>query len=256
MPLAGLFAGLLLLERVRPLRASVSSKGVRVARNVALGALSFGILAALQPPVLDWATGSEAARSMALLELPAWVTVTLSVLFLDYTLWVWHWLNHKVQFLWRFHLVHHVDRDLDASTALRFHFGELTLSIGVRALQLVVIGGDLVVLGAWQGALFASVLFHHSNVRLPGRLDRALTLLFVSPRMHGIHHSTVHAETDSNWSSLFTFWDRLHGTLRLDVPQERIRIGVPAWADSDVPIARMATIPFGPQRDDWLEGRD
>jgi sterol desaturase/sphingolipid hydroxylase (fatty acid hydroxylase superfamily) len=256
--LAAMAALLFVAEHVRPLRRTVSDKTVRIARNVVVGASSFGLLAVLQPPVLDWVAHGGFAGSLAVLDGRAWppvVKVIVAVLFLDYTLWIWHWLNHKVPFLWRFHLVHHVDRDLDASTGVRFHFGEMTLSIGFRAAQLAVIGGDFAVLGAWQAVLFASVLFHHSNVRLPERVDRALTWLVVTPRMHGIHHSHVHAETDSNWSSLFTIWDRLHGTLRLDVPQERIRIGVPAHAEeSSVTLPRLLVMPFTKQRDDWLEG--
>jgi sterol desaturase/sphingolipid hydroxylase (fatty acid hydroxylase superfamily) len=258
---AAWFVILLGLESARPLRASVSKKSVRIGRNVVLAATAFGIVAVLQPPVLDAVARTIGAHTSDVFQRsPAWLwsgaRIVVSFLLLDYTLWIWHLVNHTVPFLWRFHRVHHVDRDLDVSTALRFHFGELTLSIAFRALQLALIGGDLALLGAWQGAVLASVLFHHSNVRFPERLDRLMTLLIVTPRMHGIHHSDVHAETDSNWSSLLSVWDRLHGTLRLDVPQERIRIGVPAYeTEPDVRLARVLALPFEPERDDWLEKR-
>lgn len=256
--LAGWFVALMLLEQARPLRATVASKPVRVARNVALGALSFGILAAVQPHALDWTTRFVGAHELAWMRQrtgwPPGSRIVLSFLFLDLTLWIWHWANHKVPFLWRFHLVHHVDRDLDASTALRFHFGEFTLSIGFRAVQFALIGGDLALLAAWQSAVFACVLFHHSNLRLPEKVDRWLSFLIVTPRMHGIHHSKVHAETDSNWSSLLSMWDRLFGTFRDDVPQDRIEIGVPAHAsERDVELAHILVLPFERQRDDWLE---
>jgi sterol desaturase/sphingolipid hydroxylase (fatty acid hydroxylase superfamily) len=250
MPAAfvGLFGVLLVLESACPLRRKVAPTPPRLARNLALGALAFGMVAILQRPVLDWVTWFVGQHALGFFgSRSGWLAgsrAVLSFLILDYT----------VPFLWRFHLVHHVDRDLDTSTALRFHFGEFTMSIGVRALQLVAIRGDLAVLAAWQAALFASILFHHSNVRLPARLDRALSWLIVTPRMHGIHHSRVHAETDSNWSSLLTIWDRLHGTLRLDVPQERIEIGVPAYTEErDVTLPRLVVLPFVRQRDDWLE---
>ena len=171
---------------------------------------------------------------------------------LDYTLWWWHWANHRVPFLWRFHLVHHVDRDLDASTALRFHFGELALSLPVRAAQMAIIGVDSQTLWLWQTILFASILFHHGNLRLPVRLERVLVRLIVTPRMHGIHHSNRRDETDSNWSSLLSAWDYLHRTMRLDVAQPEITIGVPAYSDpSDVTLGKMLLLPFRRQRRDW-----
>jgi hypothetical protein len=100
-------------------------------------------------------------------------------------------------------------------------------------------------LSRWQSALLLSILFHHSNVRLPLALERAFALLLVTPRQHGIHHSVVREERDSNWSSLLNVWDRLHGTLHLDVPQEAITIGLPALRDPrEVSLARLAVLPF------------
>jgi sterol desaturase/sphingolipid hydroxylase (fatty acid hydroxylase superfamily) len=97
-----------------------------------------------------------------------------------------------------------------------------------------------------------SILFHHSNVRLPLRAERALNLLVVTPRMHGIHHSTVKEETDSNWSSGLSIWDRLHGTLRLNVPQAEITIGVPAYREpEEAGLAEIIAMPFGEQRPTW-----
>jgi hypothetical protein len=112
--------------------------------------------------------------------------------------------------------VHHVDLDLDASTALRFHFGELALSVPWRAAQIIVIGVTTDALTLWQNALLISILFHHSNVKLPIDIERAIGYVFVTPRMHGIHHSMVPDETNSNWSSGFTLWDSIHGMLQLN----------------------------------------
>src|SRR3546814_2584537 len=105
-----------------------------------------------------------------------------------YTLYVWHLLLHRVPLLWRCHVAHHVDLDLDASTALRFHFAELALSVPWRAAQIVLIGVSPRALSVWQTALLLSVLFHHSNARLPPAMERRLNRLIVTPRMHGIHH--------------------------------------------------------------------
>jgi len=150
--------------------------------------------------------------------------------------------------------VHHVDRDLDASTALRFHFGEMALSVFFRMAQVRLLGVSPTAASVWQTLLLASIAFHHSNLRLPPHIERRLVRFIVTPRMHGIHHSDHRDETNTNWSSLFSWWDRLHGTLRLDIPQDAIEIGVPAYQDPrDVTVGRIIVLPFVEQRDDWMD---
>ena len=164
---------------------------------------------------------------------------------LDYTLYVWHVLLHRVPLLWRLHLAHHVDLDLDVSTALRFHFGEFIASIPWRLAQVAIIGVPPRTLALWRALTLAEVAFHHANLRLPLPSERLLALLIVTPRLHGIHHSVVRAERDSNFSSGLTLWDRLHGTLRTDVPQEKITIGVPPYAEpGDVTLGKTLALPF------------
>ena len=249
---------LLLLEWRRPLRASVESKTRRTARNLTLAGLSAAAVQLTQAPVLVWLAGLVQTHRLGLvnrLALPYPVKVALAVLLLDYTLWHWHWLTHKVPLVWRFHRVHHVDLDMDASTALRFHFGEMILSVPYRALQVAVIGADPFAVGLWQALLLVSILFHHSNVRLPIGLERALVWLVVTPRMHGIHHSQVRDETDSNWSSLISAWDFLHGTVLLDVPQREVEIGVPAYRDpAAVTLGKLLWLPSGGRSADWVGG--
>jgi sterol desaturase/sphingolipid hydroxylase (fatty acid hydroxylase superfamily) len=170
------FSTLLVLETWRPLRRTISSKTRRMARNLAMGGVSPAVVTLLQTPVLapfaGW-TGQRRLGLLNLLAMPAWLRVAVGILLLDYTLWLWHRWNHLVPFLWRFHLVHYVDRDMDASTAFRFHFGEQTLSIGFRLLQVVVLGADVMTLWIFNGLLVVSILFHHSNIRLPLRLERS-----------------------------------------------------------------------------------
>ena len=251
----GTFALLYWLERRRPLRGRVEDGLEHTARNLAMVAATVVTTSVVERVVLAPVQRRLARREWGIarmLPLRPGVRTIVAVLLLDYTLWWWHWLNHKVPQLWRFHLVHHVDRDLDASTGLRFHFGEMALSVLFRALQLTLTGANEREHAIWQRLLIASVLFHHSNLRLPLSVDRKLARLVVTPRMHGIHHSDWREETDSNWSSLFSIWDVLHGTMRSDPPQNRIRIGVPAWhSDEDVRLRRVLMIPFGEQRDDW-----
>lgn len=246
---------MVLAEELAPLRTSVELKWRRVARNVTIGGVSLAFTSLLQAPLLlpvaSW-IAREHAGLLQLVSWPRWIETLLAVLLLDYTLWWWHWATHRVPLLWRFHLVHHIDRDLDASTALRFHFGELVLSIAARAAQMIVIGVDPYALWLWQSILFASILFHHSNVRLPEAFERALVRFIVTPRMHGIHHSNRRSETDSNWSSILSCWDVLHRTLRLDVRQAEVVIGVPAYADaSEVTVGKMLLLPFRRQLRDF-----
>jgi len=116
----------------------------------------------------------------------------------------------------------------------------------------VVIGASPLSLSVWTTLLFVSILFHHSNVKLPIATERWLNRFVVTPRMHGIHHAAVPELTDSNWSSGLTVWDRLHGTLRVDVPQDAFEIGVPAYRDPDqVTLPKILAMPFEEQRDTW-----
>jgi sterol desaturase/sphingolipid hydroxylase (fatty acid hydroxylase superfamily) len=246
---------LLLAERFTPLRRTVESKLRRILRNLSTGGVSLALMSLVQAPLLQ-PVGAWIVRDrvgfLQLVQWPRWVETLVAIVLLDYTLWWWHWANHRIPFFWRFHLVHHVDRDLDVSTALRFHFGELALSVPVRAVQMIVIGVDRQTLWLWQTILFASILFHHSNVRLPARFERLLVRLVVTPRMHGIHHSDCLNETNTNWSSFLSWWDYLHGTILLNVPQAEITIGVPAYAaPSDATIGKILLLPFKRQRRDF-----
>ena len=243
------------LETVRPLRRRLEPRLRRTVRNFATGALSLAIVTLLQAPILmplvHW-TQKRGVGLLNLVDLPAAFSIGLAVLLLDYTLWHWHRINHVVPFFWRFHLVHHVDRDMDASTALRFHFGEHALSIAWRVLQVMAIGPSPAALWTFHALLVASIVFHHSNTRIPLRFERFLVRIIVTPRMHGIHHSDWRNETNSNWSSLLSGWDYLHRTVLLSVPQEKVVVGVPAYrAPEDVTIGRILWMPFRRQRDDW-----
>jgi len=176
---------------------------------------------------------------------PVWLRAIVATLLLDYTLFLWHIGTHHVPLLWRFHLVHHVDLDLDVSTGVRFHAGELALSVPWRLAQIAVIGVSPGALAAWQSLTLASVLFHHSNTALPDRLERIIRLVLVTPRMHAIHHSTNRAQRDRNFSSGFSIWDRLHRTLRIDARAQDVEIGVVGYDDAEgVRLGRIAGLPF------------
>lgn len=249
------FGAMLILERRRPLRRSVEPKMRRVIRNLTTGATALAVATLLQAPLLVPVSRWVMTHRIGLLNvvaMPVALQVVVAVILLDYTLWFWHFACHRVPLLWRFHLVHHVDRDMDASTALRFHFGEHALSVLYRSAQIVVIGATPLSVWIWQLILFASILFHHSNVELPFALERHLVRFIVTPRMHGIHHSDRLNEANSNWSSLLSCWDSLHRTMVLAVPESDVTIGVPAYRDpSDVTIGRILVLPFRKQRRDF-----
>src|ERR1051326_7804716 len=253
--IAVIFLLMLIFERLRPLRRRVEPKLRRIGRNLPTGGTAYALVTLLATPLLVPLARGVAARHIGLLNvagISGAAHVIIAIVMLDYTLWIWHFANHCVSFLWRFHLVHHIDRDLDSSTALRFHFGEHALSIVYRAAQITLIGTSAEALWMWQLILFASILFHHANVRLPAGVERWLVRIIVTPRMHTIHHSTQLSETDSNWSSPLSVWDYLHRTILLSVPQEDITVGVPAYQDArDVTIGRILLMPFRPQRRDW-----
>jgi len=216
---------LVVVERLRPLRSLKDPAPTRVGRNLTLGLLAAATTAASEVPLVAPVQRLAARRQLGLLRLlrlPRALRVILGFLLLDYTLYIWHWLNHRAPALWRFHAVHHIDLDLDSSTGIRFHFGELALAAGFRAAQVLLLGVDAGTLRVWQQCL-----------------------LIVTPRMHGIHHSTRVEETNTNFSSLLSWWDRLHRSLRLDVPQPTITIGVAGFLDpADVTLERSLTFPF------------
>jgi sterol desaturase/sphingolipid hydroxylase (fatty acid hydroxylase superfamily) len=245
---AGVFVALFVAERRRPLRPRVEPGLGRLARNMMVAATAGATVGVLETPLVM----RLAKRRLGLVErlpLPAWARTALAVALMDYTLYAWHVLTHRVPFLWRFHLVHHVDLDLDATTSFRFHFGEMALSVPWRVAQVLAIGPSPEALALWQGLTSLSIMFHHSDVRLPAEVERVLERFVMTPRLHGIHHSAVERETNSNWSSGLAAWDWIHGTRQVDVGHP-IRIGVPAWR-SDLDLISLMAMPFGPQRDDW-----
>jgi sterol desaturase/sphingolipid hydroxylase (fatty acid hydroxylase superfamily) len=252
----GTLAAVVLSEMKRPLRKSRQSKLERDGRNLAVSVLAAATVALAEKPVtapLSLAVHRKRWGLLKMARLPLALELFLSVVLLDYTLYLWHYLTHKIPFLWRFHRVHHVDLDLDASTALRFHTGELVLSVPWRAAQVLLLGISPLALALWQTLTLMEIMFHHSNLRLPLDLERRLCRLIVTPRMHGIHHSIVRKETDSNWSTIFAWPDYLHGTIQLNVPQQAITIGVAPYQEpAELTLGQILELPFTPQRP-WTE---
>lgn len=155
------------------------------------------------------------------------IAVLVTVPVLDLVSWAWHRAMHRVPFLWRFHRVHHSDRMLGASTALRFHFGELLLSLPLRLATVVLLGAPIEGLLLFEVIFGFFNLFEHGNLRLPLSLERLLGRIVVLPALHRLHHSIVPAELDRNFGTVFSAWDRAFGTFA-DADSDRpIEVGLP-----------------------------
>lgn len=250
-------AGLLLflLERLVPLRAAKARLLGRLLVNLTFSALALAAATLLVGPAVEASFAAPAGRRLgllSLLSLPAPLAAVVGFLAMDLSFYYWHRLNHRVPLLWRFHNVHHIDPDLDVSTALRFHFGELAFSAGFRVVQILAIGVPPWLYAVYEVVFQANTLFHHSNIRLPISFERGLNQMLVTPRMHGIHHSQIQRETNSNYGVVFPWWDRLHRTLGLNVAQSAITIGVAGYSrPEDNRLWQALWIPFRSQRDYW-----
>jgi len=155
------------------------------------------------------------ARNFGLLNavtLPAWLRILIAVIVLDAWTYAWHRLNHRIPFLWRFHRTHHTETQMDVTSAVRFHFGEIVMSGLLHVPLIILLGLKFKELLIYETLLFTVVQFHHANIRLPSALDRFVSWFIVSPGYHRVHHSSEHAEANSNFSSMLTIWDRVFRT--------------------------------------------
>ncbi|WP_242917442.1 sterol desaturase family protein [Pontibacter liquoris] len=253
MSLLGTTALLLfVLESKRQLRKRTRLKPQRLKENAGVAALALPALRLLLLPC-RYASAQKAAKyRMGLLYwsgMPKWFHYVAGFLLLDYTNYMWHVLLHKSDLLWRFHNVHHMDLDLDHSTAWRFHVGENIASAPCRNAAVALIGIPAPLVLFYEVIFEGCTAFHHSNLRLPVKAEQWLCRIMVTPRMHGIHHSIVARETNSNFTVIFSWWDRLHKSLLLHVAQADITIGVPAYRDPNEQSAfNLFAIPFKKQR--------
>lgn len=257
IPLVGavILLVLFVLERFYPLRENRASLIARIVVNLAIAILMYAAALALVQPAARWALSMSANKPFGLVHLvalPMWAKFVFSFLLMDLGFYYWHLANHRFPFFWRFHNVHHIDPDLDVTTAFRFHFGEIAFSSAFTLLAVSAVGISGWAFAVYQLAFQAEVLFHHSNVRLPIRFERLLSKAIVTPRMHGIHHSQVQRENNSNFGTLFTWWDRLHRTLGLNIPQSQIVVGIPGYSrPEDNRVSNALLMPFRKQRDYW-----
>jgi sterol desaturase/sphingolipid hydroxylase (fatty acid hydroxylase superfamily) len=212
------FLAVALAEWFCPRRTLVMARAKRwithalfFATNTAIGRL-LALLIAI-PLAAQWSADAEFGLFYQL-ALPIWVQTILAFILLDFAVWLQHLAMHKLPFLWRMHKVHHADRDLDVTTALRFHPFELVLSTLYKAAWVALLGVPVAIALAFEVWLNANALFNHGNMALPRWLDRIVRPFLVTPDMHLVHHSTVIGEQQSNYGFALTVWDRLLGTYR------------------------------------------
>jgi sterol desaturase/sphingolipid hydroxylase (fatty acid hydroxylase superfamily) len=180
-----------------------------------------------------------------LMDLSTGARFLLTIIVLDFFLYVWHLLNHVMPTLWRFHQVHHSDMNMDVSTASRFHIGELAISALIRIALIYTLGVKFEELVVFEIVLVLSAQFQHSVLSIPQWFERMWWVVFVPPSMHRIHHSVIIKERNSNYGTIFSLWDRVFGTLLTNVDQERIRIGVGSYHDADkLMLPQLCIMPF------------
>lgn len=240
---AGAVGALLVAERKRPLRRRTRPDLARNIRNAAMGASCALVIALVEEPLTQRIARANAAGGRGIAQrVPKPLSLAAGVLAMDYGFYVWHVATHKVPFLWRFHRVHHVDPDLTASTAVRFHAVDMVVSLPWRLVQARLSGAGPRTMTIWRNFFNLSILFHHANLSLPGKWDRRLARIVTTPRMHGIHHARHKHLRDSNWTSGISIWDRLHGTY-VDTDQPETGVA-DLRAEADVALLPSLAAPF------------
>ena len=169
----------------------------------------------------------------------------IGFLLFDAWMYIWHRASHRIFILWRMHRTHHTDPAMDATTALRFHPLEITVSHGLNCAVIMALGLSYQQVIIYNIALLPIIIFHHSNIALPEKWDRLLRVFIVAPNMHRVHHSRIATETNSNYGSVFSFWDRLFGTFRHRNDPGAIVYGAPTFMEPRwQSVAGILLVPF------------
>jgi sterol desaturase/sphingolipid hydroxylase (fatty acid hydroxylase superfamily) len=249
LTLFALFSG---LEALVPKRVRTLPRARRWPTNLAvtlLNTLALRGLAILLPLLAIGAAVDAGAQGWGLLNhvgWPAWVELVLAVLILDFAIWAQHLVTHKVPLFWRFHRVHHADRDMDVTTGFRFHPVEILASMGLKIGLVYALGPSALAVLVFEILLSGTALFNHSNLGLPGPVDRVLRLVLVTPDMHRVHHSIHREEHDSNYGFALSVWDRLFRTY---VPEpkaghEAMTVGLEWQDERPARLGWALTLPF------------
>ena len=217
----GFFFGILIImflwEVIMPRRRLTTSKNTRWFSNLSL-VLIDSVAARLAFPAglagVAFVAQQRGWGMLSLFELPFLLKIVLGVLILDLAIYLQHVMFHSAPLLWRLHMVHHSDMDIDVTTGVRFHPIEILLSMGIKMVVVVLIGAPALAVLIFEIILNGTSMFNHGNVRYPQSVDSIIRLFVVTPEMHRVHHSTIRWETNSNLGFNFPWWDRLFGTYR------------------------------------------
>jgi sterol desaturase/sphingolipid hydroxylase (fatty acid hydroxylase superfamily) len=250
----GVFFSVLVLmalwEMAAPRRPSTTREPLRRLNNLALVGLNTLALRLFVPLGAVGTALFVEDRAWGLFQnvsLPPWLAIGLSVVALDFAIYLQHVVFHAVPVLWRLHMVHHADLDFDVTTGLRFHTIEIVLSMGIKMAAVAVLGCPALAVVVFEVLLNATSMFNHGNVRIPGWLDPVLRLFVVTPEMHRVHHSTLPRETNSNFGFNLPWWDFLFGTYRAQpaAGQEAMTVGLSQFRDERVErLHWMLALPF------------
>lgn len=246
---AGVLIAMALAEALWPRRRQQHGRLARWPSNLALIAISAGLIKVIFPlSAVAFALWCE-ARGIGLLNVaaaPAWAAIPIAMAGLDLAIYGQHVMFHHVPMLWRLHRMHHADLEFDVTTGIRFHPVEMILSMAIKFAVIAALGAPAVGVLVFEMLLNATALFSHSNVKLPLWLDRNLRLLVVTPDMHRVHHSVVARETHSNFGFNTPWWDRVFGTYR-DQPEaghDGMTVGLPVLRDpAELRLDRLLTQP-------------
>ncbi|MEC9432427.1 MAG: sterol desaturase family protein [Pseudomonadota bacterium] len=244
----GIFAVMAGWELARAARPAAQPKARRWLTNWAVAALDSLVVRLLFPAAAVGAALDAQAQGWGLfpaLGAPGWAAFLAGVLVLDLAIWAQHLVFHKVPWLWRLHRVHHADRDVDVTTAIRFHPVEIALSMLLKIGLVYALGAPAAAVLVFEVLLNGCAMFNHANIRLPAGIERPLRWLLVTPEMHRIHHSVRRAEADSNYGFSVSWWDRLFGTYsaRPEGGEAGLTLGLSAHQD-DAPSRLWWTLAF------------
>ena len=212
----------------------------RIFKNIFFWLVNIGITPIIILPITIYATQFE------LHGLFKFENIIFNFLFqliiIDIFLYWWHRLNHQIPFLWRFHHVHHLDETLDISSGVRFHFGEVILSAFIRSIIIITFHISLINLLLIEAIILLSSIFHHSNINLPSKLEKILSSFIVTPSIHWVHHHKRQSETDANYSTIFSWWDKIFNSKSSFKRKIKMPIGVEG--DQEQSLVQLILRPF------------
>ena len=211
----GFFIVFWILEYIFPLRKKIWSTAKRWFHNISISTINTvfaRVLFYITPVWMALYVWSNWMWLFNFIQINFYLELFISIILLDVFIYFQHVFSHKWKWLWRLHSIHHSDISLDVTTALRFHVLEIILSILFKIVLIFIFGFDAITVVTFEIILVSSAMFNHANLKLPKKLDRCLSYIFVTPEFHQVHHSIIHKETDSNYWFFLSIWDKIFGT--------------------------------------------